>query len=161
MSSHQECDGCGAIGSQEHAPSCIGGQTLAVPLKVPMTIIRNTLCNGFEGGIGYWARIDGYDYGLYKAEDFKEGGMFNNGLYFHPSQLVPLQVGCAVHLYEFENKVEDQQRLKLDLSSIKRGLEVMSMKYPRHFADMVAETGDATTGDVFIQCCLLGEIVYG
>jgi hypothetical protein len=34
-------------------------------------------------------------------------------------------------------------------------------QYRSHFGDMIGETGDATTGDVFLQCCLLGEVVYG
>jgi len=37
----------------------------------------------------------------------------------------------------------------------------MAEKYPRHFANFAQEAEDAETGDVFIQCCVLGEIVYG
>jgi len=37
----------------------------------------------------------------------------------------------------------------------------MAEKYPRHFHNFLEENDDAETGDVFIQCCLFGEIVYG
>ena len=41
------------------------------------------------------------------------------------------------------------------------GLQVMASKYPRHFADVLNENDDAGTGDVFLQCCLFGEIIFG
>jgi hypothetical protein len=37
----------------------------------------------------------------------------------------------------------------------------MAREYGRHFSDMIAENDDATTADVFLQCCLFGELVYG
>jgi hypothetical protein len=33
-------------------------------------------------------------------------------------------------------------------------------QYRSHFGDMMNHN-DATTGDVFLQCCLLGKVVYG
>jgi hypothetical protein len=47
-----------------------------------------------------------------------------------------------------------------DLASVERGLAIMARDYPRHFAD-IATDADATTADVFVQCCVLGEVVYG
>ena len=49
----------------------------------------------------------------------------------------------------------------LDLKSIGLGLDALSIKYPRHFADLVNENTDAITADVLLQCCLFGELVYG
>jgi hypothetical protein len=37
----------------------------------------------------------------------------------------------------------------------------MADKYPRHIADILSENDDATTGDVFLQLCLFGDVVYG
>jgi hypothetical protein len=37
----------------------------------------------------------------------------------------------------------------------------MAREAPQHFADFLNENDDADTGDVFVQCCLLGEIRYG
>jgi len=50
---------------------------------------------------------------------------------------------------------------KLDLDACKRGLQVMAEEYPRHFADFMSENEDAETADVWLQCCLFGEVVYG
>jgi hypothetical protein len=37
----------------------------------------------------------------------------------------------------------------------------MVEKYPRHYADFKDGDEDASTGDVFLQCCIFGEVVYG
>jgi len=50
---------------------------------------------------------------------------------------------------------------RLDLESIRKGLNVMASNYPRHFADFLNEAADAITADVFLQCCLFGELIYG
>lgn len=44
---------------------------------------------------------------------------------------------------------------------LQQGLQRMARKYPRHFADFMAENDDAITGDVFLQCVVLGEVIYG
>ena len=49
----------------------------------------------------------------------------------------------------------------LDRAGIEKGLLIMKSVYPRHFGDAIAENDDATTGDVFLQCCLFGEVVFG
>jgi hypothetical protein len=49
---------------------------------------------------------------------------------------------------------------RLDLKSIRRGLEDLATKYPRHFADLVNENTDAITANVLLQCCLFGELIY-
>ena len=37
----------------------------------------------------------------------------------------------------------------------------MAEKYPRHFTDMIQEQDDATTADVFFQCVVLQDVIYG
>ena len=50
---------------------------------------------------------------------------------------------------------------RLDLESIADGLNVMATHYPRHFADFLNEAADDLTADVFLQCCLFGELICG
>ncbi len=49
----------------------------------------------------------------------------------------------------------------LDLQSIQDGLQLMADKHIRHFSDFIAENDDAITGDVFLQCCLFKDVIYG
>lgn len=50
---------------------------------------------------------------------------------------------------------------QLSLAKIKKGLTVMLKKAPEQFADILKDDTDDNTGDVFLQCCLLGEVIYG
>lgn len=57
--------------------------------------------------------------------------------------------------------VNKSKKYIIDMVSIRHGLEIMSLKYPHHFEDVINDDADAMTGDVFLQCCAFGEIVYG
>ena len=50
---------------------------------------------------------------------------------------------------------------QLDLKSLGDGLNVMATNYPRHFADFVNQAADSLTADVFLQCCLFGDLICG
>lgn len=51
--------------------------------------------------------------------------------------------------------------MRLNNNTIQNGLKLMANKYPRHFGDLMCNNHDADTADVFLQCCLLGDIIYG
>jgi hypothetical protein len=133
----------------------------------PFSVVKNIteqevaelLCAGMEGGIGYWAKIVDYDKPprfFYTLDGFKEDGTPKH-VYKHIDYA--LNPGGAVYIEEEE--CDDPVPLKIDREALQGGLEVMAEKYPKHFADFVEGNEDATTGDVFIQCCVFGRIVYG
>lgn len=121
--------------------------------------IASLLCCGIEGGIGYWACIVGY--GLLNNvsfDDFNKGGKFQfPDNYYHPYELIPLFEGCTL----FVEDMEERTVFRLNRKAIKRGLKTMADQYPKDFDNFLDENTDVETGDVFIQCCLLGKIVYG
>ena len=55
---------------------------------------------------------------------------------------------------------EEEKNYTLNIHKIKRGLTLMAKKEPSHFANFLKGDFDQTTGDIFLQFCLLGEIVY-
>jgi hypothetical protein len=114
--------------------------------------IGGLLCSAFEGGSNYWYEI--HDYVEPKEITFQamKGEVF-------PHIDYPLNVGGAVIVGDMEAPEEAPKRL--DMAAIKNGLKVMAEKYPHHWQDFVSENDDAITGDVFLQCCLFGEIVFG
>lgn len=119
--------------------------------------IANLLCCAFEGGSNYWYTIVGYQFadGIEYA-DFSEGGKFTDpDNYFHPCEIVPLHEGCAVLVSDGEDTVA------LDRALLASGLKALAEKYPHHFKNFMDDHEDADTGDVFLQCCLFGELVYG
>jgi len=101
--------------------------------NIPQQRVEDLLCNAFEDGSAYWAEADG-DH----TQAFEPGGVI---------------------VREFEEFLAPD--LVLNVAAIQSGLAIMEEKYPIHFANFLNEDDDAETGDVFLQCCLLGEIVYG
>ncbi len=127
-------------------------------MKITQTIdgkhISDLLCSALEGGSNYWYQIEE------KREppvwEFDSEPKPTKG---HWAQDYPLNIGGALIISDMED--EEHGKMKLDLEAIKKGLEKMSEAYPAHFADFVGENHDATTADVFLQCCLFGEVIYG
>lgn len=114
--------------------------------------VADLLCCAFEGGSGYWLKIIGYRKPSVVAKPW--------GNDYTPDYIsYPLSDDGAVVLWDQEEG--GVKRLRLDRAAIERGMALFSEKAPRHFGDWLAENDDAETGDVFIQLCLLGDIVYG
>lgn len=131
--------------------------------------VASLLCCAFEGGSGYWCRIVGYNEPTAKYPVI-DRGMDDPRIYRHNDYaLLPGgAVLCQEEDYDHDEDGycidEDGDRTPvhtLNAQSVEAGLKVMAEKYPSHFSDFLEENYDATTGDVFLQCCLLGEIVYG
>lgn len=125
--------------------------------------LRGLLCSAFEGGSNYWYMHTRNEFppGV-NYSDFREGGRFTLAEYWHPLELIPFVDGCALIITtEAAGADGDKTEYRLDRAALARGINVMALKYPRHFANVTTENADAETGDVFLQCCLFGEIVYG
>lgn len=133
-------------------------QTISVTItkEIDLDSISSLLCSAFEGGSNYWYEIDQF----VKPETFSfltEAGEDNPQIYKHLDY--PLNEGGAVIISVPED--DDGKKYTLDLNAVKKGLKVMAKDYPRHFTDFVKENDDACTGDVFLQCCLFGEVIFG
>jgi len=131
--------------------------------KISDDRLRCLLCSALEGGSNYWYMHVRNEFppGVTYA-DFREGGRLTLAEYWHPLELIPFVEGCAIFITtEAAGDEGDTTERRLDRAALLRGIEIMAAKYPRHFANVVSENDDAETGDVFLQCCLFGEIVYG
>jgi hypothetical protein len=117
-------------------------------------MVADLVCTAFEGGIGYWAQIIGYK----KPEKIFQWGLSDvlGGTVYRYVQY-PMSEGGAVLLRD----AEGDDKWELNLENIKTGLSVMASKYPRHYQNFINDNSDAITGDVFIQCCLFNELVFG
>lgn len=136
--------------------------TISVTIKKEITLdsISCLICSAFEGGSNYWYEIDQF----VKPETFtflSDEGDCDEGespqVFKHIDY--PLNKGGAVIVSVPED--EDGKTYTLDLQSIEKGLKIMADKYPAHFNDFLNENDDACTGDVFLQCCLFDEVIFG
>jgi len=122
-------------------------------LDIPITRIADLLCTAFEGDVGYWACIVGYN-------TPSEPRSVYGSKTIHKYVDYPL-TGGAIKLTIQDDEDAQTDPYIIDGDAISRGLNIMAKKYPRHFANFIQEQEDAETGDVFVQCCIFGEIVYG
>ncbi len=152
--------------------------TAPITIEVSRDILAYTLCAGFEGGIGYWAKIVEYieppkdanlfdfDFGL--TEDDGSPSLFR---YIHYPMCA---AGGGVILGDAETEdgdpfdftvkdsgVDFKGLATLDYAAVLRGVKIMAETNPRHFGDMIGEGGDSITGDVLIQCAVFGYVVFG
>jgi hypothetical protein len=111
-------------------------------------LVAGLLCDAFEGGSDYWAYISRRVPPTEWTYTEDEGR--------HYIHLIPLNPGGQLVFTE-----PDGKEYYLTQASVQHGLQIMSDKYPRHFADAINGNDDAETGDVFLQCCLFGEVIYG
>lgn len=122
--------------------------------EVPDGRISDLISCAFDGGSTYWARIEGVDVPAAVRKDDRE--IFNSDLPMLGGEVF-ITAWNDGQLYE-HNGVRG---FTLDRAACDRGAKIMATTAPRHWGDFMAENEDATTGDVFLQCCLFGEVVFG
>ena len=142
---------------------------MQVEVEVQNDVIRELLTSAFEGGSNYW--IERLDYRLgdgVSDKDVQPGGRHYPGPkdYWPRYCVISFVPGCAVLVYEqpeTEEKARDThyKPLVLDERALARGMARVASQRPHEFAEIVSGDHDASTADVFLQMCLLGDIVYG
>ncbi len=135
--------------------------TLKVEIPVSLKRIADLLSCAFESGdVGYWCRL-GKERGNTASNRKKLGEIASE----HNSCVwLPLIEGGSVDVIEHNDSREEkdwEKPVRLDLASIKHGLALMAQHNGYQFGQFLAENEDMTTGDVFLQMCILGEEKYG
>lgn len=128
-----------------------------VTVNVPNESIRHVLSSAFDsGGVRNWMQIGG-EHGRKEArKDLPRSLTYKWSSY----TWIPLSEFGSVCCIEVDETTAEETRHTLDLAAIRRGLKVLAEKYPHQFADMIKDSGDMHTGDLFVQCCLFGEEKY-
>jgi hypothetical protein len=159
----------------------MSADSFTIEAKVSRERIDSLLCSAFWVGSNYWYE----DLDIHKLapgltrNDFSEGGkMQKPDDYSHWSTLVPLTPGCSTKFRvsedspwsEGDSKIpagvtvkDDVAIVVFDLTSIERGLKLFATdeKVKHHWANFLSENDDAETGDVFLQLCVFGEVIFG
>ena len=125
-------------------------QTLKYSTEIDMQKIDDQIVTALEGGSNYWYYI--------KEKNVKTPDNFVRNENIHYEFLDKIYQGSTMEVCD----KEDGAKLgELNLTTIQSGLEKMQHEYKNHFADLIDETGDATTADVFFQLCIMNEITFG
>ena len=109
--------------------------------------VYDLLVTAREGGSNYW--MDSYG-GIAPTKRFTpmEGEVYKFADY-------PMNGGTITISHD------ETETAILNKENLQRGLDVMAEKYPHHMTDLLNDNMDADTADVFLQCCVFGELVYG
>ena len=118
---------------------------------IDVNTIASLLCTAFEGGHGTWFKV------IDRVEP-------KNKVVFHldtdwskfPLFSYPLGLGGYVTIEDINTKLP----YHITRFYIEEGLQIMADRFPFHFEDIVKNNEDALTGDVFLQCCTLGDVLY-
>jgi len=128
-------------------------KTIPITLEIPTERVQDLLCNALEGGYSSsWFSIERY---LYPKGTTKE----SLNIEFQHIEL-PFKRGTII-FKDISGEGDSKQEYALNFPAICMGLQIMADKEPKHFADFLAEDDDTTTGDIFLQCCLFKEVIYG
>jgi hypothetical protein len=125
---------------------------ISVGIPITKERLSDLLCDAFEGGSNYWYFID--EFIKPPVLEFKTD---KKVIFRHLDY--PLNDGGALLISDQEDDRKKQYRL--DLESIKKGIQIMAEKYPWEFGNFINDNDDANTGDTFLQCCLFGDVIYG
>jgi len=126
---------------------------IAIEVTTKQTVteerVQDLLCCALEGGSNYWYTI--------VEKCYPEGQTKESLGIVYPHLELPFKGGCLV-ISDGDPGTDNQT---LDLAAIKRGLQLLADKYPKHWSDFMQENEDADTGDVFLQLALFGEVIFG
>lgn len=111
--------------------------------------IADQFVTAIEGGSAYWCdRLQLISSGDVAPDNTHKGPWYDNEqLYNDPALLLRATVEDTDH--------------DITRADIQKGLAILAEKYAWRLAEIVDEDGDAETADVFLQCVVFGEIVYG
>lgn len=127
-----------------------GMPAFSVKVSVPRSVVADLLCAAFEGGSNYWIeRVSAARLAPVQSD------------WVHLSDVPSL--GGALDIFVADPGDDHRMRgpRRLDAAACQRGLAIMAHKHAQHFADATSESSDATTGDVFLQLALFGEVIFG
>ena len=125
--------------------------------------VYNQVVAAMEGGSNYW-----YDIGAKSYERVK--AVTPDAIPFVDRLMIALDKGVHVNIFDINEPVsevidgEKTYRKKLGTLtefSWAKAEKLMFQHHKHHLGDILREDYDATTGDVFFQLAVMGELVFG
>ena len=131
--------------------------TMQVTLKIDDEKIASALISAFEGGSNYWYMIEEAHRpdGEQALWPYRED---SGKVYKHIDY--PMNPGGFLRISSLEEP--ERGKLILNRERIEIGLQKLaeSKDYSHHFRDLMSDNADQITGDVLLQFCLYGDVIY-
>ena len=148
----------------------------ALNRKLTKEDIIDLFVTALEGGSNYWYYMDLPDniksYGQSISEAVGEYILQGNKVYFYDHELRSDVIrDLNKGEYKIEGDIIDQKRFDedidetylgyVDMDKILDSISVIKTQYPDIWENILLEQADAGDADVFLQLCVMGEIVFG
>lgn len=148
----------------------------ALNRKLTKEDIIDLFVTALEGGSNYWYYMDLPDniksYGQFISEAVGEYILQGNKVYFYDDELRSEVIrNFNRGEYKIEGDIIDQKRFDedidetylgyVDMDKILDSIPVIKTEYPEIWENILLEQADAGDADVFLQLCVMGEIVFG
>ena len=148
----------------------------ALNRKLTKEDIIDLFVTALEGGSNYWYYMDLPDniksYGQSISEAVGEYILQGNKVYFYDHELRSDVIrDLNKGEYKIEGDIIDQKRFDedidetylgyVDMDKILDSISVIKTEYPEIWENILLEQADAGDADVFLQLCVMGEIVFG
>jgi hypothetical protein len=148
----------------------------ALNRKLTKEDIIDLFVTALEGGSNYWYYMDLPDniksYGQFISEAVGEYILQGNKVYFYDDELRSEVIrNFNRGEYKIEGDIIDQKRFDedidetylgyVDMDKILDSISVIKTEYPEIWENILLEQADAGDADVFLQLCVMGEIVFG
>lgn len=131
--------------------------TVNIPVKIRHEVIADLISSALNSGISYWCSNCTVKLGPNVTKEIINT-KYNTMWY---ASYVPFFPDSFISFQLFDVECFDGEIKVLNIESITKGLEILANKYNNHFSNIIEENYDAETADVFIQCCIFGDIIFG
>lgn len=128
---------------------------MKIEIDISDSRVADLLCSALEGGCAWGWMLEFRAKTPAGAERAKPWGDNYTPAYIY----APFTDGGSL-VVEYLNADSERGTRELDRAQLQQGLRVMVEKHPYQLARILAESDDAHTGDMFLQCCVFGEVVY-
>ena len=123
-----------------------------VEVTITAEMIEEIIVGALEGGSNYWYLL-GDEIPPKDGKGTPLSERICNEVLNSPEYKLPI--------YDFDEPLAEEVIGYLTQEGMLNAFRIVSEKYPWHYTNMVSECADAETYDVFFQCAVLGDIVYG
>lgn len=132
--------------------------TFTVSKEIPAAQVADLLVGAFEGGSEYWIQKLSVHKGKEKEiENVWEDAPSSANRFYS----MPFTETGSILIKVLDEDGSEYGVRTLDRLALSRGLAILCEKYPQHYMNVIEGNDDAETSDVYLQCCVFGDVVFG
>ena len=122
-----------------------------ITYEIPSQRVADLVITAVEGGCNYWCN------GLFLK---KHNAKLTDGNWYADPKLYD-ESFILECLETVDERTGETKSHLIGPGEFSRGFDVMARDFPKAFEDFMSENDDAETADIFMQCVVFGELIYG